>query len=73
MTMLKFFQAGNSDFAIKEINHTKQIIIVEDASLGLQCEVTFGASDLVSAEISGPYSIKLTYANGTSEEKIFLK
>jgi hypothetical protein len=71
--MLKFFQASNSDFAIKEINHAKQIIIVEDASLGLQCEITFGASDLVSAEISGPYSIRLIYANGTSEEKIFLK
>jgi hypothetical protein len=72
MTMLKFFQAGNSDFMIKEINHEKQIIVVEDASLGLQCEVSFGDGGLVSAEISGPYTIKLSYANGSSEEKVFL-
>jgi hypothetical protein len=71
--MLKFFQAENSDFVIKEINHEKQIIVVEDDSLGLQCEIFFGANNLVSAEISGPYSIKLIYADGTSEEKIFLK
>jgi len=71
--MLKFFQAENSDFVIKEINHEKQIIVVEDDSLGLQCEIVFGANNLVSAEISGPYSIRLIYADGTSEEKIFLK
>ena len=71
--MLKFFQPNNSDFVLKEINHAKQMIVVEDVSLGLQCEITFGASDLVSAEISGPYSIKLIYANGTTEEKVFLE
>lgn len=71
--MLKFIQSNNSDFVIKEINHAKQMIVVEDASLGLECEIAFGASDLVSAEISGPYSIKLIYANGASEEKVFLR
>ena len=71
--MLKFFQPNNSDFVIKEINHEKQIIVVEDDSLGLQCEIAFGSNNLVSAEISGPYSIKLIYASGTIEERAFLK
>jgi hypothetical protein len=39
----------------------------------LQCEVPFGRDDLLTAEISGAYTIKLSYVDGKMEIVRFLK
>ena len=71
--MFKFFDRNQSDFVVKDINRDRRVVVVEDPALGLECEVPFGKRDVLTAEISGIYSIKLSYANGDEETVQFLK
>jgi hypothetical protein len=71
--MFKFFDRNQSDFVVKDIDRSRRVVVVEDPSLGLQCEVPFGKNDLLSAEISGAYTIKLSYIDGKTEVVRFLK
>lgn len=70
--MLKQFFKAKSDFVVKEINSTDKIVVVEDPSLGLECQVPIGEGELTAAEITGEYKIKLTYADGRVHELTFL-
>ena len=71
--MSKFFDRNQSDFVVKDIDRSRRVVVVEDPALGLQCEVPFGKDDLLSAEISGAYTIKLSYIDGKTEMVRFLK
>ena len=71
--MFKFFDRNQSDFVVKDINRERRVVVVEDPELGLECEVPFGADDLLTAEISGAYTIKLIYISGHAEIIRFLK
>ena len=71
--MFKFFDGNQSDFVVKDIDRSRRVVVVEDPSLGLQCEVPFGKDDLLTAEISGAYTIKLSYIDGKTEVVRFLK
>lgn len=71
--MFKFFDRNQSDFVVKDINRERRVVVVEDPELGLECEVPFGPDDLLSAEISGAYTIKLSYISGHAEIIRFLK
>jgi hypothetical protein len=71
--MFKFFDRNQSDFVVKDIDRSRRVVVVEDPSLGLQCEVPFGKDDLLTAEISGAYTIKLSYIDGKTEVVRFLK
>ncbi len=71
--MFKFFDRNQSDFVVKNIDRSRRVVVVEDPALGLECEVPFGKHDLLTAEISGAYSIRLSYADGQEETVRFLK
>jgi hypothetical protein len=71
--MFKFFDRNQSDFVVKNIDRDRRVVVVEDPSLGFECEVPFGKHEVLAAEISGEYSIKLCYANGDEETVRFLK
>ncbi len=71
--MFKFFDRNQSDFVVKGINRDRRVVVVEDPTLGLECEVPFGQDDLLTAEISGAYTIKLSYIDGKVEMVRFLK
>jgi hypothetical protein len=71
--MFKFFDRNQSDFVVKDIDRNRRVVVVEDPGLGLQCEVPFGRDDLLTAEISGAYTIKLSYVDGKMEIVRFLK
>jgi hypothetical protein len=71
--MFKFFDRNQSDFVVKDTNRERRVVVVEDPELGLECEVPFGADDLLTAEISGAYTIKLSYNSGHVEIIRFLK
>jgi hypothetical protein len=71
--MFKFFDRNQSDFVVKDIDRDRRVVVVEDPELGLECEVPFGADDLLTAEISGAYTIKLSYISGHAEIIRFLK
>jgi hypothetical protein len=71
--MFKFFDRNQSDFVVKDIDRARRVVVVEDPALGLQCEVPFVKDDLLTAEISGAYTIKLSYTDGKAEIVRFLK
>ncbi len=62
-----------SAFEIIDINHADQVIVLEDKKLGYSVEVPFGDKELRSVKVVEPYAILLTYEDGTSEKKEFLK
>jgi hypothetical protein len=71
--MFKFFDKNQSDFVVKDIDRRRRVVVVEDPALGLECEVPFEKDDLLTAEISGAYTIKLSYIDGKTEIVRFLK
>ncbi|MDP3121587.1 hypothetical protein [Polynucleobacter sp.] len=71
--MFKFFDRNQSDFVVKDIDRRRRVVVVEDPALGLECEVPFEKDDLLTAEISGAYTIKLSYIDGKTEIVRFLK
>lgn len=71
--MFKFFDRNQSDFVVKDIDRRRRVVVVEDPALGLECEVPFEKDDLLTAEISGAYTIKLSYVDGKTETVRFLK
>ncbi len=62
-----------SAFEIVDINYTDRVIVLEDKQLGYSVEVAFGDQELQSVKIIEPYAILITYQDGTSEKKEFLK
>jgi hypothetical protein len=71
--MFEFFDRNQSDFVVKDIDRNRRVVVVEDPALGLECEVPFGADDLLMAEICGAYTIRLSYTDGKMEIVRFLK
>lgn len=71
--MFKFLGGNKSDFEVKHIDRQRRIVVIEDPSLGLECEVPFGEFDIASAEIVGPYTVVLSYVNGQTKVVRFLK
>lgn len=61
-----------STFKIVDINYNDRVIVLEDKQLGLSVEVTFDNKELLSVKVIEPYTIMLTYEDGTSERKHFL-
>ncbi len=62
-----------SAFEIVDINYADRVIVLEDKHLGYSVEVAFGDQELQSVKIIEPYAILITYQDGTSEKKEFLK
>ena len=62
-----------SAFEIVDINYDGRLIVLEDKELGYSVEVAFGNKELQSVKIIEPYAVLLTYEDGTSEKKQFLK
>jgi len=71
--MFQFFDRNQSDFVVKDIDRDRRVVVVEDPELGLECEVPFGEHEVLTAEMAGEYSIKLSYVNGHEEVVRFLK
>ncbi len=61
-----------SDFDIIEINQEKHVLLLEDASMGLQIELPLKPVKLVSAKFIGPYEVELRYADGSAMAIRFL-
>lgn len=62
-----------SAFEIVDINYADRVIVLEDKQLAYSIEVAFGDQELQSVKIVEPYAILITYEDGTSEKKRFLK
>lgn len=62
-----------SDFEIIEINKDKAKVLLEDREIGLEAIVSIGKKKLLSAEVVGPYELRLGYEDGSTKLKRILK
>jgi hypothetical protein len=67
-----FFYSKQSAFVIKEVNHFRNIVVLENRQLSLQVEVQIGNKHLKEANVIAPY-ILLTYQDGSTQKKRILK
>ncbi len=52
-------------FSIKEIDHHRKMVIVEDRDLGLEISLPWGTKELKSAEIIDQYEVRFVYTDGS--------
>ena len=72
-TFLKnLFFPKTSSFVVEELDHLRNVVVVEDKQLGLRVEIPSGNKPLKKAEIVGPYHLLLTYHDGSSIKKRIL-
>lgn len=62
-----------SSFIIDEIDHLRNVVVLEDKDLSLQVEIPFGEKPLKSVKIIEPYTVLLTYVDGTTQKKRILE
>lgn len=62
-----------SDFEIIEIDKDKAVVLLEDREIGLQTSVPIGDKKLINAEVVGPYELKLSYEDGSTQFKRILE
>ena len=73
LTFLKnLFIPKTSSFVVEELDHLRNVVVVEDKQLGLRVEIPSGNKPLKKAEIVGPYHLLLTYHDGSSIKKRIL-
>jgi hypothetical protein len=61
-----------SSFVIEEIDLIRNIVVCEDKKLGLRVEVLTANKPVKEVRIAGPYSILITYQDGTTQTKKIL-
>ena len=73
LTFLKnLFTPKTSSFVVEELDHLRNVVVVEDKHLGLRVEIPSGDKPLKKAEIVGPYHLLLTYHDGSFIKKRIL-
>ena len=73
ITFLKnLFFPKTSSFVVEELDHLRNVVVVEDKHLGLRIEIPSGNKPLKKAEIVGPYHLLLTYHDGSFIKKRIL-
>jgi hypothetical protein len=68
-----FFRSPISSFVIDEVDKFRNVVVVEDKDLSLRVEIPIGEKPLKEAKIVEPYTILLTYEDGTVQKKRILK
>lgn len=74
LTFLRnLFAPTKSAFVLEEVDHLRKVVVLEDKQLSLRVEIPVGDKPLKSATIIAPYTILLTYEDGTQKKKQILK
>ena len=69
----KLFLPTKNAFILEEVDHLRKVIVMEDKQLGLRVEIPIGDKPLKHATIVGPYTVLLTYEDGSQAKKKILK
>lgn len=67
----KFLAPTISPFVIEEVDRMRNVV-VEDKQLSLRVEIPIGEKPLKQAQIVEPYTILLTYEDGSKQKKKIL-
>jgi hypothetical protein len=57
---------------VEEIDHLRNVVILEDKELSLRVEIPIGIKSLKEVRISGPYCVLFTYKDGSKQKKKIL-
>jgi len=68
----KFLPLSVSSFVIEEVDHLRRVVVLEDKQLSLRIEIPIGENPLKTAEIVEPYTILLTFEDGSKTKKRIL-
>jgi hypothetical protein len=61
-----------SSFVVDEVDHLRNVIVLEDKQLSLRVEIPIGNKPLKEVKIVGPYCVLLTYEDGSKQKKRIL-
>ena len=62
-----------SSFVIDEIDHLRNVVVLEDKELSLRVEIPIGDKPIKEVKIVEPYTVLLIYEDGSKEKKRILK
>jgi len=66
------FLSAKSAFVLEEVDHLRKVVVVEDKELSVRVEIPIDDKTLKHATIVGPYTILLTYEDGSQQKKKIL-
>jgi len=68
-----FFFPVRSSFVIEEVDHLRNVVVLEDKQLSLRVEIPIGDKPLKEVKIVEPYVLLLRYEDGSEQKKRILK
>ena len=68
----KLISPPRSSFVIEEVDHFRNVVVVEDKQFSLRIEIPIDNKPLKHATIVAPYDILLTYIDGSQQKKKIL-
>jgi len=67
------FSPVRSSFVVEEVDHLRNVIVLEDKQLSLRVEIPIGDKSLKEVKIIEPYVLLLSYQDGSEQKKRILK
>jgi hypothetical protein len=68
-----FFFPVRSSFVVEEVDHLRNVVVLEDKQLSLRVEIPIGDKPLKEVKIVEPYVLLLRYEDGSEQKKRILK
>jgi hypothetical protein len=62
-----------SSFVVEEVDHLRNVVVLEDKELSLRVEIPIGDKPLKEVQIVAPYVLLLRYEDGSEQKKRILK
>jgi len=67
------FFPERSSFVVEEVDHLRNVIVLEDKQLSLRVEIPIGDKPFKEVKIVAPYVLLLRYQDGSEQKKRILK
>jgi hypothetical protein len=62
-----------SSFVVEEVDHLRNVVVLEDKQFGLRVEIPIGDKPLKEVKIVAPYVLLLKYEDGSEQKKRILR
>ncbi len=62
-----------SSFVIDEVDHLRNVVVLEDKHFSIRVEIPIGDKPLKDAKVIAPYVVLLTYQDGSTKKKRILQ
>ena len=67
------FFPERSSFVVEEVDHLRNVVVLEDKQFSLRVEIPIGDKPLKEVKIIEPYVLLLRYEDGSEQKKRILK